>query len=471
MKAKRSLWYLGLLSLLFLSTYCSVDNDENDTIKLLLKIANPVSGFIEVSDSEKIVYVSTVDSDELIKIEFEPISEVATYTLEYNDQSLKVFARKGASIKIEIDANNFSSSAKIDDKKYSYLDYKKKKSNMIISFWKNPPKIYSLPMPEYKKQIDSINNEYQNLFQKYESTVDDEWVKAEATTLKYNYLESFMIYPIYYKLNTGEEADLGTDFLDYEKEIEFNNPLLLASQKYKVFLLDYFRIKARENIKVKGRLETSSDFKLLLEEQLNLIGKLITNKEVQSFFIFKSIADHIKRFGGEDITSTYNTFLNNNNIEDIFKVKITDLYESSKLLMRGKSAPDFELETIDGIKEQFRDLIGKSMYIDVWATWCIPCLKEAQPFEDLSKQFENIQFISISMDTDKARWIKKVKKYNSKTVKHFNAVGAFESDFSKKYKIQALPRFILIDKSGNIVNSNALKPSSKRIPSLLKRLN
>ena len=470
---KKTFWYLILLLVLFLNGHCSSGTavKDKEKISLSVKITNPVSGFIEISDSENIVYVSTMDSKETTTVEFDPISEFATYTIEYNDESLNVFAREGADIAIKSDANNFVKNVKLNDKKYSYVDYKEKKSNIANSFWQNPPKIYALPISDYKTRIDSLNNVYQELFQEYQSTTKSDWIAVEAATLKYNYLESFMIYPIYFKLNTGKDANLGSDFYDYEKEIEFNNPLLLASEKYKTFLLDYFRIKAREKMKVETRLETSSDFKFLLEEQLALMDEWIENSEVKTFFVFKSIADHIKRFGGEDIANIYKGFLKNKEVKDIYKAKITDLFESSKLLMTGKPAPDFELESLDGDKVQFRDLIGKSMYIDIWATWCIPCLKEAGPFEELSTQFENIQFISISMDTDKDSWIKKVKKTDSNTVKHFNAVGAFESDFSKIYKVQALPRFILIDKTGNIVDANALKPSSKRISNLLRRLN
>lgn len=452
---------------------CSDYRGEKDDkkIKLTLEINNPISGFIEVSDSENIVYVSTVDSEELTTIEFEPVSRFATYTIAYNNQFLRVFAREGSQIEIKSEADDFVESAVLNDKRYSYIDYIKKKSNVVNSFWRNPPMIYSLPISEYRKQIDSINTVYQNLFQDYKSTNESDWVAVEAITLKYNYLESFMIYPIYFKLNTGEEAKLGLEFLNYEKEIEFNDPFLLASEKYKVFLLDYLRIKAKERIKVDERLETSSDFKLLLEAQLLLIEELIKDSEIKTFFIFKSIADHIKRFGGEDIVNTYNGFLKNNNVKHNYKAKMIDLFESSKLLMTGKPAPDFELEDLEGKRHKFKDLIAKSMYIDVWATWCIPCLKEAEPFEELSKQFKNIQFISISMDTDKDSWKEKVKQHNSNAIQHFNAVGAFESDFSKMYKIQALPRFILIDETGNIVNANALKPSSKRISNLLRRLN
>ena len=77
------------------------------------------------------------------------------------------------------------------------------------------------------------------------------------------------------------------------------------------------------------------------------------------------------------------------------------------------------------------------------------------------------------MDEDVEKWREKAVQYSSidPMMNHFNVPLGFSSDFVDKFKIKALPRFILIDSLGNIFNANSFKPSSKRAANYLKRLN
>ena len=107
------------------------------------------------------------------------------------------------------------------------------------------------------------------------------------------------------------------------------------------------------------------------------------------------------------------------------------------------------------------------MYLDIWATWCKPCKEDYPYLEALEEHFstENkIEIIAISIDKDSKKWLEYILKNNRKGNQlHTNP----NSDFVKFYEIGALPRYILLDKKGYIINSDEIRPSN---PELIKKI-
>ena len=118
----------------------------------------------------------------------------------------------------------------------------------------------------------------------------------------------------------------------------------------------------------------------------------------------------------------------------------------------------------------FESLKGKYTYIDVWAMWCSPCKREIPALKELSKRYKGkeIQFVSISMDKSKLRdkWKKFVKDEELDGIQLMSE-DAFNTDIAKDYKINSIPRFLLFDKEGKIVDADAKRPSN---PELIKQL-
>ncbi|WP_443937962.1 TlpA family protein disulfide reductase [Pedobacter sp. MW01-1-1] len=130
----------------------------------------------------------------------------------------------------------------------------------------------------------------------------------------------------------------------------------------------------------------------------------------------------------------------------------------------GKPSPKFNnYENAKGGYISLDDLKGKYVYIDLWATWCTPCIAEIPSLKVLEKEYhgKNIEFVSISVDTDKAqaKWKKMVVDKGLEGIQ-LRADKDFGSDFITAYGVNSIPRFILIDPQGNVVSSNAPRPSS-----------
>ncbi len=149
----------------------------------------------------------------------------------------------------------------------------------------------------------------------------------------------------------------------------------------------------------------------------------------------------------------------------------------------GKPSPEFiNYENFKGGVTSLKDLRGKYVYIDVWATWCGPCKAEIPHLQKLEKAYhdKNIEFVSISVDNgrgykdnslalSKDGWKKMIKEKQMGGIQLF-ADKAWKSDFVTQYEINGIPRFILIDPSGNIVDANASRPSSVKTTALFNKI-
>lgn len=141
-------------------------------------------------------------------------------------------------------------------------------------------------------------------------------------------------------------------------------------------------------------------------------------------------------------------------------------------LAKGKVAPKFvNYEKPDRETVSLDDLKGKYVYIDVWATWCNPCLAEIPALQKLEEEYhdKNIQFVSISIDKrdDYFTWTDMVEEKNLGGIQLY---ANEDKSFSQAYRISSIPRFILIDPDGNIVSPDAPRPSDPKLVELFNSL-
>ena len=155
-------------------------------------------------------------------------------------------------------------------------------------------------------------------------------------------------------------------------------------------------------------------------------------------------------------------------------------YAKNQAFAKGSPSPKFENYTdFKGGKKSLDSFKGKYMYIDIWATWCGPCIQQIPFLNSLEKEYhrKNIAFVSISTDESRrsgGSWDAAENKWR-KFVKDKQLTGTQlwagqDNAFQRAYQINSIPRFILIDPEGNIVNANAPRPSEPRLKELFTSL-
>lgn len=115
--------------------------------------------------------------------------------------------------------------------------------------------------------------------------------------------------------------------------------------------------------------------------------------------------------------------------------------------------------SLDGNEINIKSLRGKIVLIDCWATWCSPCLKEIPRIKKLYERYHEFGFevIGISMDdfASKTRVKQIVERESIPWPQRFEGKGFNEDTFRKQFDIKSLPTMYLIDRKGNIVDTNA----------------
>lgn len=264
-------------------------------------------------------------------------------------------------------------------------------------------------------------------------------------------------------LKNGYDLNITLDTKDFDKTIKFsgegaeNNNFLAEKYLFEEKLFDTFDTVDDTNLDA-----TFEDVKTKLSEFYN------SNKDIDTM-----ITNGINK----DLEPMLNAY------KGYFAEKIA----FKKQFPAGTPSPTFEnYENYEGGTMSLSDLKGNYVYIDVWATWCGPCKAEIPSLKKVEKQYggKNIVFVSISADNGrgykaetqeeaaaaaKEGWKAMIAEKGMGGIQLF-ADKAFRSDFLTAYKINSIPRFILIDPNGNIVDADAPRPSNDKLIKLFNDL-
>ncbi|MFO7618036.1 MAG: TlpA disulfide reductase family protein [Bacteroidales bacterium] len=152
---------------------------------------------------------------------------------------------------------------------------------------------------------------------------------------------------------------------------------------------------------------------------------------------------------------------------------VKEKYQPMEGMLEGSPAPEVTLEDVRGNPVSLAELRGTFIYIDFWATWCAPCIKEIPFLQEVEKAYhgKNIRFVSLSFDkeADREKWRNYVKDNDLTGIQLLAGQEAHDL-LSKTFNIDLIPRFILLDPQGRVVSANAPRPSSPGLIELFKRV-
>lgn len=195
------------------------------------------------------------------------------------------------------------------------------------------------------------------------------------------------------------------------------------------------------------------------EEQIQLLKERFT---------VPSIVESVRRLVLQSFVANYN--YRNGFDENLLRLKnmtaelgeegekLVKDFESKKYSIEGAALPDVMLEDVNGKIHKLTDFRGKYLYIDLWASWCGPCCQEVPYLQKLEKQLNNpmVEFISISLDTNKEAWKEKMKQLNM----HGHQYIVIGDQFATMLNVKGIPHFLLYSKEGTLMQYKAERPSS-----------
>lgn len=118
---------------------------------------------------------------------------------------------------------------------------------------------------------------------------------------------------------------------------------------------------------------------------------------------------------------------------------------------RGYPAPEFSLSDLNGKKHALSDYKGKVVLVNVWATWCMPCLVEMPAMESLYGKLKGEKFAMLAVSVDEGG-PKAVRKFVEQAKLSFPVLLSPDGSFLGLYMTRSIPTTFIIDKTGTIVS-------------------
>lgn len=145
--------------------------------------------------------------------------------------------------------------------------------------------------------------------------------------------------------------------------------------------------------------------------------------------------------------------------------------EKAVLLKKGDVMPNYVFKDVEGKRVSLKKFRGKYVYIDIWATWCGVCVAETPYFEQLEERFhnKNIVFVSVSVDKHREAWLRTMKA-EKKRIPQWICPEGEDAPLLTDFGVVAIPRFILLDKKGRILDVNFSMPSEPQAEKTLSKL-
>ncbi len=425
----------------------TIQNNNSETAK--------IRGYdmdIEIPISETGTFTDTLD-----------IKKNGYYDLIIGRERTSTYLEKGKNLSVSVDPKEFDETIAYTGDlaaENNYLAAKYLLSEKGMSF----KDLYSLPEEDFVKEINAMSGSYKGLVSKT-AELSESFIGLENKELEYEHIANLENYPEYHSYFTGNDSlEVSPGFYDITSKINYMDTVAFRNSKgYREMLsVHYGRLVEDAN-------DNSEDFSRTVTF-LSVVDENLPNGYAKDQLMF----DHL-RYGlqpDSNLEEAYAKFKSSNTNQENLD-KITKRYNKLKPLLTGNISPTFDYENHKGGSTSLADLAGKYVYVDVWATWCGPCIREIPSLKEIEKDYhgKNIEFVSISIDEakDYDTWREMVIEKELGGVQ-LMADHNWDSKFVDDYGILGIPRFILIDPEGKIVSADAPRPSDPKLRKMLDEL-
>lgn len=415
--------------------------------KVIFKVANPEDGVKAI-----LSFTESGDKKEV------PIDMVGNGTIEVNDFVPQYVLLQYGRARRTLYLNPAQDLAISFDGGEMWKAINFEGDGATVNAYLNTGKLKNLTFQDTKLKEDAFIQKADSLFDANCETLKAAnlpvtFADKEKTRLKYYTYGFFPMHPMYYVYQTQDSTHVASDaFYDKLQSLITIDKSLLKLPEYKEFLPN--AVASMSNKGVIEKPENST------EQFVNYIDANIKDVKVAEYLVNLFVYGNVSS-GGLDGTDALIAMFNKHVKDAAMVEKFNLLCSKWEKLKAGAPSPTFSCPDMNGKTISLSDLKGKFVYIDVWATWCGPCRGELPHLKTLEEKYadKDIYFVSLSCDKNKKAWEDMVKKDEMKGIQLHLGV---ESPFMDAYLINGIPRFILLDRNGNIISANMTRPSDPK---------
>jgi len=401
-----------------------------------------------------------------------PLPYAVVAEFQYNRNSWKAYGKPGETIDITFKEGDFDNTFKVS-KYQQENEFIMQLGEQLAAPQANFSTLFGQNEEAFLKTLDSLNFggiasvlKYTNEHPKLDRDLK-QWLNFMVI---YANGENLELYPRVHQMVTKDTTyKPSPTYISTQQKLNRERPDLLGHPNYKAFI--DAKLNNATSAEWEKMPEDERKFSDYLKAQMITIDNHFKTPKLKEALTFGAIENQLLFSGVNGVSEYLDPFLNSAKTT-YYKDKLQELYSKWAHLEKGKAAPNFTYPDLENTLHSLSDYKGKYVYIDVWATWCGPCLAEQPALAKIEEEFKdnpNIVFMGVSTDANKQAWENMVQ---DRKLKGVQLLAGRESQvgISKEYNISGIPRFILVDKAGNIIDANANRPSSGALKEQLEEL-
>ena len=365
----------------------------------------------------------------------------------YGMEHKLIYAERGDRAGISFTGNDFSGSFGFSGDKAPAVEYL---NDIVLTAL--PDEDYAMDFGEFSSAVRSRTEDALGLLHARNLKGTGKFLEMEEGRIRYSFGLQLLMYPMAHVV-MARDTLYRPDEAYYEviRSYAVGNPMYADIDEYREFLAESAHVLDPANRDENGLYRKSV-------AQMKFIAGNYTDDKVRQTLLHHIAFPYVENFGTDgidDMVNIYRTYVTDPALSEAFS-RACDKWDRKK---PGRVSPDFRAVDMSGKEYSLADFRGKYVYVDIWATWCVPCMRELPHMRDLEKQFEgrNIVFLGLSIDSDKSKWEKKVESGELCGVQLYLGDS---SDFLTAYEVRSIPRFILLDPEGRIVDAQMSRPSA-----------
>ncbi len=458
---KHSLLLMAMVIMLF---SCGQEEIFNPKIIIAGKLANADTKEIRIYQQQEIATTAIAD-DGSFQVSFDA-EEAENYYVRLGREGFNLFLSPGDSIFVDVDVKEFSDSFILSGDHAAESTYLFERDKYYQSSgMANMMELMGMEKDAYFAKKDEFFATLKSNLEalKNEEGINPEFIKLEEAYIEFQPLLLDTQYPMYYAYVNKTSQD-SVDFPKDEVKakiasMDLDRVDLLKSSPYKGLIDRRINDEVSELMKQDTTLRGSSEG--YEKARFMAMDNLLKNQAVKDQFLFDYIKSNLEYRGPVHVKSSYDKFMAENQSPKL-QAKLEETKEKWDPIMPGQDVPDFNFVNIEGEPVKLSDLKGNLVYVDIWATWCGPCIAEHPHWDKMKEEYKDkpISFLTVSIDDSKEPWEKMVKAKNMDGLQWFTE-NAWKSDIAQHFMVNAIPRFLLLDKDGKVLDPSADRPSGK----------
>ena len=425
-----------------------------------IKIINKTDESKKLLIKSKTISLGTLNVPPKGIIEYSFLKNNQVYSISDNKNTKFFFSEEGKIDTITVIKDNLIVEGKT--KELSDFMYRELVSGILLVGNSTSPNKLMISCTSEKKSIEVSDSLYNEKNKEFNVIKWDNYRNYKLSTVKYY---KYKLRKLYADISTIRDSTYKytQSFLNYTDSIYQDTEEIAQETQYLEIVKSLIFVKYINTLTIDEAKDFRNTYWYHIIGLLRFIDGYVKTPALKSFLaneIAPIYLNYTSNDNHKELLNLYDKLNNDEKKREDLIIAIND----SKKIAKGAKISKFEFNDFKGEKYTLDKFKGKMVLIDFWATWCGPCIKEFPYMDKLYEKVDKskVEFISISV-YEKPEAARKYLDKNPYPWPQFYAKEDNLKHIISQFQIKEIPRYILIDKQGKLIDGDAKTPSNPKL--------